>query len=376
GGCDEGPGYWGAAAASLYDNLAMLNQATNNQFQFAYHDEKIRNMARFIYRAQISEKYFLDFADADPQPGMPGNMIYRFGKDIQDNDMMRFGAYYRQDEPSPSASFHFFRNFYSLFMQDEYRHAEKSLPLPENVWLPDIQVMIARDTAGSTKGWFVAAKGGNNDESHNHNDIGNYIVYFNGFPLLIDVGRGSYTAKTFSNRRYDIWFNCSNYHNVPTINGVNQPPGPQFKATNVSYQQGNHFSQLSLDISKSYPDSAAVSTWQRTIRLNRQKDVEVNDIFSLKKANNIIEHLMTCYPAEVGKPGELIIHYQPKDANAKDFVIKFNPKQMSVTVEKVPLVSKEDKGIKEKWGDNIYRINFTMIQPKLKDKIEFVVNEK
>ena len=104
--------------------------------------------------------------------------------------------------------------------------------------------------------------------------------------------------------------------------------------------------------------------------------MEVNDIFSLKKANNIIEHLMTCYPAEVGKPGELIIHYQPKDANAKDFVIKFNPKQMSVTVEKVPLVSKEDKGIKEKWGDNIYRINFTMIQPKLKDKIEFVVNEK
>lgn len=24
--------------------------------------------------------------------------------------------------------------------------------------------------------WFVAAKGGNNGESHNHNDVGNFII--------------------------------------------------------------------------------------------------------------------------------------------------------------------------------------------------------
>src|SRR6476620_11680950 len=212
----------------------MLNLGTNNSFQYIYQDEKVRNMGRFIYRAQISEKYFLDFADADPQPGMSANMIYRYGKDIHDTAMMKFGAFYRQPENGRPDRFHFFRNFFSLFMQDEYKNAEKGLALPENVWLPDIQVMRARDEAGSTEGWFVAAKGGNNDESHNHNDIGNYIVYYDGLPLLIDVGRGTYTAKTFSNRRYDIWYNCSNYHNVPSINGITQPPGPQFKENNVS----------------------------------------------------------------------------------------------------------------------------------------------
>jgi hypothetical protein len=349
GGCDEGPGYWGAAAASLYDNIAMLNQVTTNSFQYIYQDEKVRNMGRFIYRAQIGEKYFLDFADADPQPGMSANMIYRYGKDIQDSDMMKFGAFYRKPEDGQPGRFHFFRNFYSLFMQDEYGNAAKGLPLPENVWLPDIQVMISRDKAGSTNGWFLAAKGGNNDESHNHNDIGNYIVYYDGLPVLIDVGRGTYTAKTFSNRRYEIWYNCSNYHNVPTINGVTQPPGPQFKATNVAYQEGKGFSQLSLDISKSYPDSASVNTWQRSVRLNRGKNVEVNDIISLKKSDKITEHLMTCYPAEIGKPGELIIHYQPKDGAAKDFVVHYNPKQMQASVEKVQLVSMEDKGVKDKW---------------------------
>jgi len=375
GGCDEGPGYWGAAAASLYDNLAMLNQVTNNAFDYTFKDETIRNMGRFIYRAQISEKYFIDFADADPQPGMDGNMIYRFGKSIDDKDMMRFGAYYHKEE-STGSQFHFFRNFYSLFMQNELRAADKGLPLPENVWLPDIQVIIARDKGGSTDGWFVAAKGGNNDESHNHNDIGNYIVYYNGLPVLIDVGRGSYTAKTFSNHRYDIWFNCSNYHNVPTINGATQPPGPQFKANNVSYQQDKNYSQLIEDISKSYPDSAGVNTWQRTVRLNRGKDVEVTDVLSLKKANRITEHLMTCYPAEVGKAGELIIHYQPKNVPAKDFVVKYDPKQMNVSIEKVALTAPEDQGVIQKWGDNIYRINFNVIKPKAKDKIMFVIEAK
>jgi hypothetical protein len=351
----------------------MLNQATNNSFQYVYDDEKIRNMAKFIYRAQIGEKYFLDFADADPQPGMAANMIYRFGKDIKDADMMRFGAYYREPEDGQIGSYHFFRNFYALFMQDEYRKAVQGLPLPADVWLPDIQVMIARDKQGTTNGWFVAAKGGHNDESHNHNDIGNYIVYYDGLPLLIDVGRGTYTAKTFSSRRYEIWYNRSDYHNVPTINGETQPPGAQFKASNVTYEKGKNFSQLSLDISKSYPEKAGVNSWQRSIRLNKGKNVEVIDIISLKKADKITQHLMTCYPSEVTKPGELVIHYKPKDAAAKDFVIRYNAKQLQPTVEKVPLTTMEDKGIIQKWGDTIYRINFNVIAPKMSDTIRFVI---
>ena len=375
GGCDEGPGYWGAAAASLYDNIAMLNDATHNSFQYVYDDEKFKNMGRFIYRAQISKKYFLDFADADPQPGMDGNMIYRFGKDIQDTDMIKFGAFYGQSE-TEKVSYHFFRNFYSLFIQNEYHKAEQGLPLPQNVWLPDLQVMIARDKQGTAKGWLVAAKGGNNDESHNHNDIGNYIVYYDGYPLLIDVGRGTYTAKTFSNKRYDIWFNCSDYHNTPTINGITQPAGAEYKASNVRYQQGKNFSQFSLDMATAYPESAGVKSWQRSVRFNRGKNVEINDIISLKKDDHIIEHLMTCYPAEVIKPGELVIHYQPKDAAAKDFVIKYPAKQMQPVIEKVELKAEEDKGILQKWGDSIYRINFNVTKPKMQDELSFFITEK
>jgi hypothetical protein len=49
---------------------------------------------------------------------------------------------------------------------------------------------------------------------------------------------------------------------------------------------------------------------------------------------------------------------------------------MKPTVEKVVLTAMEDKGIKEKWGDNIYRINFNVVAPKTNDKINFSIAAK
>jgi len=376
GGCDEGPSYWGAAAASLYDNIALLNTASNDAFAYVYADEKVRNMGRFIYRAQISDTYFLNFADADPQPGMAATMIYRYGKAINDPDMMRFGAYYRKPENGVIGKFHYFRHFYALFMQDEFSKAERGLPLPKNVWLPDLQVFAARDQVGTTNGFYVAAKGGHNDESHNHNDVGNYVVYYNGQPLLIDVGRGTYTRKTFSSQRYDIWYNCSDYHNVPTINGKTQPPGPEFKASDVSCKAGDAFAQFDVNMAGAYPKEAGVSSWQRTVRLNRGKNVQVRDVIRLDKATELTQHLMTCYPADVTQPGELVIHYQPKGGPARDFVVTYNPKQMRASVEKVTLNAPEDRGIITKWGDTIYRVNFTVMTPKTADTVNFSVAAK
>ena len=376
GGCDEGPGYWGAAGASLYDNIALLNLATNNAFAYVYNDEKFKNMGRFIYRAQISSLYFMNFADASPKPGMPADMIYRFGKDIHDADMMRFGAFYRTPGEGSSGRAHYFRNFFALFIQKEYQAAEQGLPLPKDTWLPDLQVMIARDKKGTTDGFFVAAKGGNNDESHNHNDIGNFMVYYNGLPLLIDVGSGTYTRKTFSNKRYEIWSNCSEYHNLPTINGKDQLPGPQFKASNVSYSTGKNFSTLTLDIAKSYSDDAEINSWMRTVKLNRGKNVQVQDVIKLKKASSVVEHLMTCYPAEVVKPGELAIHFAPEGGKVLDFILKYNPAQFEVTVEKIPLVNMEDKGVQRNWGDTIHRINLKAKAPKTNDKFSFTIAPK
>ncbi|WP_026904331.1 heparinase II/III domain-containing protein [Pedobacter glucosidilyticus] len=373
GGCDEGPGYWGAAAASLYDNLSLLNLATNDAFKYTYQDQKIKNMAAFIYKAQISETYFINFADASPKPGMDAPMIYRFGKAINDENMMKFGAYYYKPGTKVSR-FHIFRNFFELFLDEELRKVPKQLPLPKSVWLPETQVMLARDKAGSTKGLTIAAKGGHNDESHNHNDIGNFMVYVDGNPLLIDVGSGTYTRRTFSGDRYDIWFNSSDYHNTPTINGCVQSPGRAFKATDLNFTENKSKAVFALDIAKSYPKEAGLISWKRAITLNKGKNVEINDTYQLKAEGAFINHLMTCYPPEVKSPGLIIIKYE-KDSVKKHFAIQYDASLLNANIEKVKLGIPEDKGVKRNWGDNIYRINLTLIKPSTTGSLNLMVKE-
>ena len=50
-------------------------------------------------------------------------------------------------------------------------------------------------------GWTLAAKGGSNAESHNHNDVGSFIAYYDSAPVLVDPSCGTYTKQTFSEGR-------------------------------------------------------------------------------------------------------------------------------------------------------------------------------
>ena len=369
GGCDEGPSYWAVAHASLFDNIELLKLATNNSFQYVYANERFKNMGQFIYKAQIGQEYFLNFADAPPKVNIPSDLVYRYGKAINDKNMMEFGAYYQKD----SVTFDrvFVRNLFEIFNREELTKVPKHIPLLKDAWYPDIQVMAARDKDASTDGFYLAAKGGNNDESHNHNDIGNFVVYFNGLPLLIDIGKGTYTAKTFSDRRYEIWSNTSDYHNLPTINGKAQLPGPEFKAANELYKKSTDFSEFSLDIAGAYPKDAGVTSWLRTVRLIRGKEVQLADNVILTKFENVCQHFMTCFPVEIGKNGEVIIH-----SNGKDFQITYDTKSLLPTVEKVEMAAPEDKGVIQNWGNSIYRINFSYIKNSLKSETVYQIKVK
>jgi hypothetical protein len=377
GGCSEGPGYWGAAFGALYDNIVLLNLATDNAFGYVYENEKFRNMARFIYRVQISEKYAVNFSDAPPWMAGLTNFGYRIGKSIQDENMMRLAAYYRSSTFSPDfVRSHFARDFCDLFIQDEIRNSPQGLVLPQDVWFPDLQVAVARDKGGSSKGFFFAAKGGHNAESHNHNDVGNFIVYYDGRPLLLDVGSPRYTAMTFTDRRYEIWNLCSDYHNTPTINGVTQKAGRNFRASDARFRKKETSSEFSLDMAGAYPEDAGVKSWKRTVTLNRGRNLLIRDVFDLQRAESVTLHLMTCYPAEVTGKGEVTVFYKDAEGKEQPFVLKFNSNQLSAEVEKIKLETASDEGVRDSWGDTIRRINLKAISPKTKDSYLVEIKKK
>ena len=66
----------------------------------------------------------------------------------------------------------------SLTLLDEIKNAPAKEALVADFWLPDTEVGGARDKEGSFTGFFFGAKGGFNDESHNHNDVGSCVMYY------------------------------------------------------------------------------------------------------------------------------------------------------------------------------------------------------
>ncbi|MCL2016820.1 MAG: heparinase II/III-family protein [Defluviitaleaceae bacterium] len=290
GGCDEGPNYFGVAAASLFDFLEELDIATNSAINI--HDTPlIKNMASYIYRVYIDKQYYVNFADAHAKVNVPAALLYRTGKKTNDETLVKFAEYVMKNNLTErryeQEYWCLFRTFANIFQkyEDDKTASLPSLPtlpaLPNFFYFEGIQVLTARNA----NGLFFAAKAGHNDESHNHNDIGNFIVYSGGEPIIIDAGVETYTKKTFSAKRYEIWTMQSSYHNTPTINGYEQISGLEQAATAVNCTHEDGTTLFSMDISAAYPKKAAVNSYKRQFTF-ADSGLTVKDSYSLATCEN------------------------------------------------------------------------------------------
>ncbi len=357
GGCDEGPGYWGKAAACLFESLDLLYRATKSRLN-AFDKPLIKEMGRFIYRVQISEHYFINFADALAILTPPDTLIYRYGQSIEDPSMRKLGKWTTENQlsKSPSLSKNLARDLAGLFSLDQFNETEATQPLPRDVWLEQTEVMVAREKEGSPQGFFLAAKGGHNAENHNHNDVGNFLIYRDGKPMIIDTGSETYTAKTFSDERYDIWTMQSDYHNLPTLNGEMQMPGKSFAATDSRHQAKDDFAQLELDISQAYPKVIRPSHWKRTFRLNRGESVEIRDDAQFPQPTEVILNFITVCKVSPSKLGQLLFEEVslPQERISAMGIFNYDPNIFALL--KIEEITLSDKKLQNIWGKALIRI--------------------
>jgi hypothetical protein len=244
------------------------------------------------------------------------------------------------------------RQLPALFVERELRAAPKEQALVRDAWFEGIQVMTARAKGGSAEGLYLAAQGGHNAESHNHNDVGNFIVFHNGEPVLIDVGVEMYTAKTFSSRRYEIWTMQSGWHNCPTINGVAQQAGRKFEARSVESASDDRSALFSLDLQHAYPAEAGVKRWRRQLRLDRSANsVSIQDQFQLAKAQSVELSLITIRQPKEAAPGELHLE--------GGFVLRYDKSLKAVIDEH----SSADARLQPIWGPLVHRIRLSTNTP-------------
>ena len=358
GACEEGTSYWGHAAGKMYDYLQILSDGTNGKVSL-FNNPMIRRMGEYISRSYVGDGWVVNFADASAKGGGDAPLIYRYGRAVGSEEMMQFAAYLLKGKrPTIPLGNDAFRTLQCVLLNKELEQTKPAHNVPACTWYPETEFCYLTNNSG----WFLATKGGFNNESHNHNDAGTFSLYINNTPMLIDAGVGTYTRQTFSSERYSIWTMQSNYHNLPMINGVPQRFGQEYKATNVVCKEKQRF--FSADISTAYPEEAAVNSWTRSYKLENKRLV-ITDKFSLKetKAANQVNFLVWG-DIDISKAGEISIKVGDEHATLE------YPTNFKATLETIEL---PDTRLSNVWGKQIYRIVLIDTQKKLEGNYKFII---
>lgn len=282
GCCDEGAQYYRHAGLTLFGAMEVLNKITGDAFSSLYKEEKIRNIASYIFHVHVAGPYYVNFADCSPIAGRCGAREFLFGKRTNNPELMTFAAkdYLESDDQLIFDEHNLFYHLQAVFTHQELLDWDSFRPLSyPDLYYPSAGVFLARD-----KILCLAVKAGDNDDSHNHNDVGSFTIYKDGKPLFIDVGVETYQQKTFSPERYEIWTMQSRFHNLPsfgddtgitasdniplTAGGIIQKAGEAYRACQVDTHFGPDASRISLEIAPAYGD-ARVLSYCRTAVLHK-----------------------------------------------------------------------------------------------------------
>lgn len=353
GCCDEGAQYYRHAGLTLFNALEVLNGITNNAFFSAFEQEKVRNIASYILNAHVDGEYYVNFADCSPIAGRCNAREFLFGKYTGNRELMAFAAadYQSGEDPLLPEEHNLFYRLQTVFTHQEMMAWDKDAIVSHpDIFYPSAGLFITRDDT-----LYLAVKAGDNDDSHNHNDTGSFTIYKNGRPLFIDAGVETYSKKTFSPDRYEIWTMQSGYHNLPTFAGITQKNGPDYKAEDVVWELTDTYGKISMDIAAAYPDDA-IQSYQRQARLDKGGKITICDTYE-GTSRPVVLSLMTYEKPEIN--GSLITIGDLGTCQIEGAA--------SIETETVPIT---DKRLKQAWHHDIYRTLVTFDGNQLKLEIK------
>lgn len=165
---------------------------------------------------------------------------------------------------------------------------------PVRTWFGYGGVLICRPGTAGPVPFAAVLKGGNNAEYHNHNDLGSFSVVVGTSMVICDPGSEIYTARTFSNRRYESKVLSSLGHAVPVVGGHLQREGAQAKAVVLRTDFTDAADTLVLDLRSAYP-APALRKLERTFVYRRSgaQGLTVRDDVSFGEPKSFESALVT-----------------------------------------------------------------------------------
>lgn len=285
GYCTEGLGYYAYGFGHYILLRENVLQATDKGVDL-FNDPKIKRIAAYALNLEIMNGLYPAIADCHVGTKAPAPILWYCSRNL--------GLGLQQyDQLNVSGS--------TINLTDDIMHAFPNSASESRVtgsgsdlapglrsYFKQAQVLIERPAAGSKNILGAALKGGNNNEAHNHNDIGSFSVVVGDEMLMGDAGGPfTYTAKTFGPERYSYRSLASYGHPVPVVAGIQQIPGAQAQAKIVSTNFTDKQDVYVMDISSAYP-VPALSKLLRTFTYDRDDmgSLTVKDDYEFKSGQS------------------------------------------------------------------------------------------
>ncbi len=283
GYCSEGIGYWSYGFGHFLFMTDVLYQYSGGKINLFKWDG-VKTISNFMTNIELHNQIYPAFADCP--------VALKVKPFVQ-----AVIAKYFHSVPIPNSSL--FRGPLSQVLASLPILANASKytggkPLPLRSWFKDSEVAVFRCGNDSKYKLSMAVKAGHNDEFHNHNDVGSYVVLFEKLMPCCDPGLEVYTSRTFSKRRYDSKLINSWGHAVPLVNGKMQETGQSYRGKVIRRRNdGDDIDCIDIDLTNAYN----VKELKKLIRLivfdRKNKAVTVTDKVTFSSPCNFGTALIT-----------------------------------------------------------------------------------
>lgn len=345
GGCAEGIGYW-VYGFGFYTYYAdMLHLFSGGELDLLS-GPKIEAIAAYPRHIHLSEGIFVNYSDSREREVLPSGLLSYWASHTGKPSSLPFELPLLTGDPCRRWA-HALRN---VLWSDPVWFAVEGQPADQgmtSVHLENLSWVISRGMvqAGDGASWTAAfsVKGGHNDEPHNHNDLGHFLLHAGGETILCDPGSGEYTKAYFSPGRESIMQIGSQGHSVPVIEGTCQVSGPNATAHTLAADVSSPGrAEIAFDLTSAYGGANNLAACFRHLKWSgpvgsEDAELVVEDRFVWKNAIDenaggqrqalplVVEHLISRFePVSehgwirwAGQRAAVTLHYDTTSWDAK-----------------------------------------------------------
>ena len=299
GGCAEGPLYWNYGFGHFLEAAVVLREVSGGLLNLM-DSELAQRIARYPLAVWLEGKDSCLFSDSGSgfMSTSSALMVNAFLPLPQLFDFCDKGSDGRPQLQN-------WRDLLLAVDSPAWLESAQCKPSPiADAHLPALGFAKVVTTLADSSRVQLAATALHNAASHNHNDLGSFVYYWDGRAWITDLGRPTYTADVFGPNRYDNLLCGSQGHPVPIINGHLQQEGSQYRASlAVDHAAVDGSKALRIDLSHAYHDPT-LTRFERRLALTAHGDLEITDDFEFSESPGTLQEVFTTYlPCEAEGDG-------------------------------------------------------------------------